>query len=686
MRIDELVLNNVGPYRGEQRANLRPASPDRPVILFGGLNGAGKTTILEGIQLALYGNLSEPVRRSGLAYDEYLRRSTNRSSPSSEGSAVEVTFTVHESGKPKEYRLRRCWSLTPSASKKAKEVLDIWVDGEPDPPLCGLWPEHVAQFLPPRLAPLFFFDGERIEQLADPEQSAGTLRTAVGALLGADLVDQLHADLDVLLKRRQVDRAAEQDDRVPAAENALDAAEEARQVVAQAVADARSQLDRAEELLKRADRRYSEQGGRAADDRRENEKRLEKAVTERRGVEQEMRTLAAGSLPLALLSPLIKRTEEQLEKAGRRSDQRVAAHVLRDAADRLEAELTASKADPNVMEIVREWAANESYVPEHSRAAPPDAKRTADRLAQLRTVVLPAEIFKARELAVRHAEAAGRADDLTRTLSMTPDADAVREAASEREEALMTVGAKREALANADERLADATVERDRRQRDFDKLLAEDRLARGEEADAARFNRHAGAARAALARFGSRLRRRHLERLEKLVLECFRSLLRKTELARGLSIDPKTYALSITNSDGEEVRAERLSAGERQLLAVAMLWAMARASGRPLPVVVDTPLGRLDGVHRRRLAERYFPHAAGQVILLSTDEEIDVDLYASLAPHMSRAFHLDHDERGGTVIKNGYPFGGHESESVAREPAEPRRSHPAASRTATVPV
>ena len=84
---------------------------------------------------------------------------------------------------------------------------------------------------------------------------------------------------------------------------------------------------------------------------------------------------------------------------------------------------------------------------------------------------------------------------------------------------------------------------------------------------------------------------------------------------------------------------------------------MAKASGRPLPVVVDTPLGRLDGGHRRRLAERYFPHAAGQVILLSTDEEIDVDLYATLAPHLARAYHLDHDERGGTVIKPGYPFG-----------------------------
>ena len=49
---------------------------------------------------------------------------------------------------------------------------------------------------------------------------------------------------------------------------------------------------------------------------------------------------------------------------------------------------------------------------------------------------------------------------------------------------------------------------------------------------------------------------------------------------------------------------------------------MARVSGRNLPVVIDTPLGRLDSSHRSNLVERYFPAASHQVILLSTDTEI----------------------------------------------------------------
>ena len=675
MRIDELVLDNVGPYRGRQSCNLRPDSPDRPIVLFGGLNGAGKTTVLESIQLALYGKLSDPVRRSGLAYDEYLRRAANRSAPTSEGSSVELTFTVHESGKPKTYRVRRNWELTPSAAKQAKEVLDVWVDDEPDNPLCGMWPEHVAQFLPPRLAPLFFFDGERIEQLADPEQSADAFRTAVGALLGADLVDQLHADLDVLLRRRRVEAASEEDDRVPVAGAALDEADDARKIALQSLGEARAGLDRAEEMLRRADRRYSEQGGQAADRRRENESQKAALVAERRAVEQEMRGLAGGPLPLALLTPLIDRTTQSLEKAGRRADQKIAARVLRDAADRLEEELKSARVGKKTLGILREWAANESWVPDEDRPTPPDAKRVADRLHSFTDHTLPAERAKAIELSTRHAALTEQVDDVSRTLAMTPDADAIREAAEAREEALIKVGAKREAMRAAEETLKAATVETDRLKREFDKLVAANRLAQGETEDAIRFARHAAAARAALGRFGVRLRRRHLERLEKLVLNCFRALLRKRNLVTALRIDPKTYALSITNADGEEVRAERLSAGERQLLAVGMLWAMAKASGRPLPIVVDTPLGRLDGGHRRRLAEHYFPHAAGQVILLSTDEEIDVDLYTTLAPHLTRAYHLDHDERGGTVIKKGYPF------AAESDPPEPEPHQPAVSQS-----
>ena len=113
--------------------------------------------------------------------------------------------------------------------------------------------------------------------------------------------------------------------------------------------------------------------------------------------------------------------------------------------------------------------------------------------------------------------------------------------------------------------------------------------------------------------------------------------------------------MHLFNHDDHEIPAARLSAGERQLLAVSMLWGLGQAAGRPLPVVIDTPLSRLDSSHRRHLVERYFPRASHQVLLLSTDEEIDEELFEALSPTIGHMYHLTHDDAiGATSIKPGY--------------------------------
>ena len=112
---------------------------------------------------------------------------------------------------------------------------------------------------------------------------------------------------------------------------------------------------------------------------------------------------------------------------------------------------------------------------------------------------------------------------------------------------------------------------------------------------------------------------------------------------------------TLYGQDGKPLPFDRLSAGERQLLATSMLWGLARASGRPVPTIIDTPLGRLDSNHRANLVERYFPNASHQVLLLSTDEEIVGGYLKKIMPFVSRTFLLDHNQiLGETRIKEGY--------------------------------
>jgi DNA sulfur modification protein DndD len=111
----------------------------------------------------------------------------------------------------------------------------------------------------------------------------------------------------------------------------------------------------------------------------------------------------------------------------------------------------------------------------------------------------------------------------------------------------------------------------------------------------------------------------------------------------------------LLNDFGNEIPKESLSAGERQIYAIAMLDALAKTSGRKLPIIIDTPLGRLDSKHRKKLVESYFPSASHQVIILSTDTEIGKTYLASLDEHISHKIMLDYNgSDGSSNVESGY--------------------------------
>jgi len=159
----------------------------------------------------------------------------------------------------------------------------------------------------------------------------------------------------------------------------------------------------------------------------------------------------------------------------------------------------------------------------------------------------------------------------------------------------------------------------------------------------------------ALGTYEQQLLQSKLEIVRREFLRCFRHLARKQDLVKDVRIDQATFAVTLIGNAGHEMPKGALSAGEKQVYATAMLWALARASGRPLPMLIDTPLARLDSNHREMLLTRYFPTASHQVILLSTDTEIDAEAAALLAPSVSHAFRLEYDPvAGATRVEPGY--------------------------------
>ncbi|NYH17829.1 hypothetical protein [Paraburkholderia bryophila] len=127
----------------------------------------------------------------------------------------------------------------------------------------------------------------------------------------------------------------------------------------------------------------------------------------------------------------------------------------------------------------------------------------------------------------------------------------------------------------------------------------------------------------------------------------FQSLLRKRKLVSRVIVDPSTYHVKIEDGKGQELPMDRLSAGERQMLAVSVLSALIKERKGRFPVVIDTPLARLDRQHRTSLIKRFFATVSHQVIVLSTDEEVEGATHDALRPYTSKEYLLEFDDNLG---------------------------------------
>ena len=152
-----------------------------------------------------------------------------------------------------------------------------------------------------------------------------------------------------------------------------------------------------------------------------------------------------------------------------------------------------------------------------------------------------------------------------------------------------------------------------------------------------------------------RLQERKVEVLAETMTSCYKKLANKKTLISYIQMDPRTLDFYYYNYANEIVPKNRLSAGEKQLMVVALLWSLAICSKRKLPVIIDTPLSRLDSKHRVAFIKTYFPNASDQTIILSTDSEIFGEYYNILKKNVGDEFTLRYDDTAKcTTIENGY--------------------------------
>lgn len=662
MILDEIEFRNFGIFGGLQKATLRPVDDRKPIILFGGMNGGGKTTFLDAIQLALYGSKARCSGRGKLAYRDYLREMIHRGVNHADGASIVLRFRRAVDGEMHYYCLTRSWR---EKNKVIDENLEVAFDAEPNLHLSEHWDEYIESYIPSGIAHLFFFDAEQIKELAEGDHAAEILGTAIHTLLGLDLVDRLDTDLIALARRkRAVGQSTEEAEKARVAEAELDRIQNLLDQAKQEQGSLGNEVGRITKDLTSCEDKFRQEGGELYLLRADLEAErlgLQKKVTEE---ESSLRDLAAGMAPLILIPGLMDDVEKQArhESKTRKSAVLVAALVERDAE--ILSILKRNKIPPPQISLIEQLFQSDR----DERTRPVSEPIVIDggdhlltELRHLRSTIFP-ELKST--IAQRLETINSLQERLTRCdvqLGQVPTEDAIAAIQSELTRLRKRLQVKQAELALHEDKVRVLARQLEDANRKIERELGLEIDTRHDREHNVRILKHSARVRETLAKFRVAIIRKHAERLERLVLESFTHLLRKRALVTGLKIDPATFRLELTGGDGKPLPFDRLSAGERQLLATSLLWGLAKASGRPLPTIIDTPLGRLDSSHRLHLLDRYFPVASHQVILLSTDEEVDETSLARLKPHIGRTYTLVFDEeKQSTNIKKGY-FWNHES-------------------------
>ena len=151
MILQQLTLRDFGLFKGRQVLDLAPtksAGRGRPIVLFGGVNGAGKTTILDAIQLVLYGVRARCSKRSNLPYEEFLARSIHQGIESATSAEILLLFHTVAEEQDAYFEVRRSWHVREG---RLKEILSVFKDGVYDAWYSDNWPQQVEDG--PRPAP-----------------------------------------------------------------------------------------------------------------------------------------------------------------------------------------------------------------------------------------------------------------------------------------------------------------------------------------------------------------------------------------------------------------------------------------------------------------------------------------------------------------------------------------------------
>lgn len=658
MKFNYLTIENYKSFQFPTKLEFPQSETGKSIFLVGGMNGAGKTSIMEAVNICLYGERADVIYKS-INHKELTK-----------GNAF-VSFELEfETDNAETVLVKRSWSANACEKPLAKDLVEkltVVKDGRRvSVQNKEMWQDYINSTFPKSITQFFFFDGEKIQEIAADDHSEVRLKDSLEAALGIQYISRLAEDVIYLKHEERKGFVEISDEDLNFKESELKKEQRKLKSKQDDLVDLQQQLEDFKKQKEDAQNRFRNIFSidpESSEVIKQKEKKRIQLSTQSGQLDAQIKQLTEQFLPWAMAGKLFEPLKQQIEKEHHAqrgkffaenapeltrqivytidNPRPITGNPLTDSQkSEIEKRLLALFSGAGTEEVVKILNLSER-----------DAAKVLNKMEEIEQ----SDVLQLHDLIAQKQEVDDEIHSIQSSLQSRGNTQSEHELFDSLQETMESCQIQIGRLSVSINNLQDEIHIVEGRIKDIEIELNKLYERHNTSQEKARFIEECDAIANMLNAYIVKLRKNKIQLLRDKTFEMFVRLSSKSDLVKSIDIDEKTYEMTIKDKNGNIMRKSGLSAGEKEVFAISLLWGLAQTSQLNLPIIIDTPLSRLDSIHRDNIVRQYFPNAAEQVIILSTDTEVDSNYFKNLEPHLSGAARLVFNKNQElTTVSEGY--------------------------------
>lgn len=641
MIIEKIILENFKVYYGRNEIDCTVMDNfNKPLILIGGPNGTGKTSILEALKLCLFGSLNKQLlHHHGKTYNKLLNKLHNKTALKEKRNfSITIEYSENKIRGVDIFRIERKWRI--NDEKSYDEELSLYANDEIRSDINPSdFQLEVNETFPIGVCELLFFDSEMYNRIPNFLEN-GFIRS-LNKFMGIDVYNQLQDDLSMVKRSHISKHDPEIEMRLKENQKTIEGAQNQINLEKKKLHNLTFANEEYQKLVNEIKNNLKKQSGQIAMFQEEIEKERNETKAKLENFRNEYKTFLSDRMPFHIASELCKDLLNQLEKETTKKN-----------------ELSVRKEITNFKKKLMPFIKNEVEKSSY--------EKIEEKWNELR------ELKKSRVRIIHDlsvTESANYKSTLNRhTLNAKFDYDQIKSNITKyynydrsimvKQKAYNPKGPGAELFENLNKTITKIESNKNKIDNlknsinDLSKKLKHLKIneisimnkSKLQNTDAKKSELIEKTSKM-LIEFSSSITKVRFNKLKKVFIKTHGLLATKKDKVKDLDIDHENKKMYFIGKDGKRLDINDFSAGESEIASFSLLWAVNQTAEVKYPIITDSPFNRLDKAHRRNFIDNILKKSESQLIFLSTDQEIsDIDEFG-LDPYIETTLLIKHNKK-----------------------------------------